>query len=234
MTTLALSRELIQQASSPDEYALALRNLAWNDLDGDLHGELSAAFFLMLDRQAWLDRPSAGFLEAFDIALQVPSPAVFSRLSELVASRRNPADAPLARAATITLDRLILRDPSLLTHARRRIPRWLDEAPRHRASLMSRLDLTREDHQALFVEYLADPRLEAAERGLFSELFPNGNHLHGHRLVSAAEPVPGIGQRRQLDQRILAILRQIEPGAPPPATPTIQAIIRRLEAHTRP
>ncbi|MCU0749383.1 MAG: hypothetical protein MUF13_07550, partial [Akkermansiaceae bacterium] len=33
---LELARTIMNQTSSPDEYAIALRNLAWNDLDGDL------------------------------------------------------------------------------------------------------------------------------------------------------------------------------------------------------
>ena len=232
-TALALARELIRHPSSPDEYALALRNLAWNDLDGDLHDELTDAFNRMLGQAAWLEQPSAGLLEAFDIALQIPSPVIFSRLSELIASRQDPRHAPLVRAASITLDRMILRDPSLLTHARRHIPQWLETAPSHRASLMSRLDLTQTDHQALLVEYLAAPTIGSSERLLFCELFPNGNYLHGHRLVSSAESVPTIAERLQLDTRALIILRQLALQAPETAAPAIQSIITRLQSHVR-
>jgi hypothetical protein len=231
---LEIARTIIRQRQSPDEYALALRNVAWNDQNGDLAGELTQAFDRMLDHSPWLEHPSAGFLESFDVALQVPSPALFKRISGIAENRPLDQDDPLLHAACMTLDRMILRQPELLSTAWHQNPAWLENAPDQRASLMSRLDLEREDHRAMFLDYLASPRLSAAERELFIALFPNGNYLHGHRLVSSQEATPGIAQRQEMDRQTLARLEALAPTAPETARTALEAIRSRLAAYTGP
>ncbi|MES2996319.1 MAG: hypothetical protein V4733_05860 [Verrucomicrobiota bacterium] len=226
---LDLAREIIRETGSPDEYAMALRNLAWNDLDGDLATELSAAFSRLLDRREWVEQPSAGFLEALDIALEVPSPELFGRLSVIASSRPSRENDPLLHAVCMTLDRMVLRDAGLLVRWGRD-PAWLAALPEQRASLMSRLDPTDEPQLDLFLNYLADPRISETERAKFVALFPNGNYLHGHRLVSSDEPTLSISERQAMDAETLRILSEVGNRAGKLAAELLARIRKRLEA----
>jgi hypothetical protein len=204
LSALALARKLMDHPSTPDEYALALRNLAWNDLDGDLHPELESRFRDLL-QMPWLDQPSAGLLESFDIAVEIGGSQMLDELLSVARQAAAKSNAAVSQAAFISLDRLVLRDPGLLVSAFAD-PRSMDFAPQQRASLLSRLDITQPAQRALFSRYLSEFPHATGELEYFSRLFPNANFLHGHRLVTADDPAPGIDQIVAADARVLAEL----------------------------
>ena len=227
---LDVARELMDRKSSPDEYALSLRNMAWNDLDGDLKKELASRLDAMLQVPDWLATPSAGFLEGFDVAVEISDLRSFKQMLGLVRNDPGEAAKSLARASFIALDRMILRNPSLLTDAAAQDPAFLDAAPQQRASLMSRLDLTVPDQRTLFIRYLSQPNHGPEEMDYFAEIFPNGNYLDGHRLVTTGEDTHTIASRQQADRDTL---REIEKMSASPGTTAVLARIReRLKEFT--
>ena len=225
---LESARQIMDRPKSQDEFAIALRNMAWNDLDGDLHAELRARFSQMLNTKAWLASPSPGFLEAFDVSLEIAAPPVFQEMTEIARQGIENTTPALTQAAFIALDRMVLRDPSLLENTIDRNAAWMDFAPRPRASLMSRLDITRPAQRQLFVQYLAGVSHGPDELEYFAEVFPNGNYLSGHRLVSVDEATPNIAQRKEMDRLILSELENLMISAPDLPEPTINRIRERL------
>jgi hypothetical protein len=226
LVSLEVAREILKTTDSADEYAVALRNLAWNDLGGDLQPELSAAFQNLLGRRDWREKPTAGYLESFDIAVQLGDAATFLRLADFVVPDVNDLD--LVRAASMSMDRMILRDPAHLTIAWNSNPQWMGQAPMQRASLLSRLDITREDHSALLLDYLSSNRMAPEEREYFEALYPNGNHLYGHRLVTTHEKSPTIDERAAMDREILQKIDQLSEQAPASAAESLRKIRERL------
>ncbi len=228
VAALEVAREIMDQRTSADEFALALRNMAWNDLDGDLKSELSARFMDLL-KSPWLDQPSAGFLEAFDIAVEVGGGPMFDRLVALAGEATAKSNPAASRAAFMSLERMIVRDHTLLTTAFSADSGWMDFAPLPRASLMSRLDITEPAQREVFSRYLSATSHAAGELEYFAKIFPNENFLYGHRLVTADDATPTIDEVKAADVRVVAELAGVEATVPDAAKSAIQTIRERLK-----
>jgi hypothetical protein len=228
VAALEIARAIMDQRTSPDEYALALRNMAWNDLDGDIRDELAARFSDLL-KTPWLDQPSAGLLESFDIAVEIGGSAMFDRLVSVAREAHQKPDNSAGRAAFMALDQMVVRNPEVLTAALSSDAAWMDFAPTQRASLVSRLNITDPAQRELFTRYLASPRAPG-ELDYFAEIFPNGNFLYGHRLVTTTQPTPTIAEMAARDRLVLAELDRIEPTLTAEAKAVVGKIRARLQA----
>jgi hypothetical protein len=199
------SRELMGSASSQDEYALALRNLAWADFQGNQMDDLRSFFSAMLGREDWKADPTAGFLEAFDIAAFTGSAGLVAEVIEAA----GPADGQeslVSRAAFVALDRIMLSKKSAVLASFDTDPNFLSEAPYHRASILSRLDPRQPDDIRLLESYLLRADHSSGELAYFAELFPNGNRFTSHRLVTSWERDGSIEEMAKLDQAALELM----------------------------
>jgi len=235
---LAAARDIIGRHQSQDEYAMALRNIAWNDLDGDMSAELSAGFSAMLDQPGWLADPSDGFHAAFDVAVEIGNVVMLEKLSPLVGTERAPgktANRGTERVAFMALDRIVQRNPSAFVEVFSRDPDFLAHAPRQRAALMTRLDPRVPEQRALLVRYLERQDHRQRELEYFAGLFPNANYIKGYRLVTSDEDIPDIAERQQTDREMLAVMREVAPSIPSPAArQAVSTIVQRLEYFARP
>ncbi len=102
-----LGRQLLSAPTSPDEWAVSLRNVAWADDTPASRAYLSGKMRKMLAIPAWRENPSAGFLEAFDVIVHARGFDLTPQLTELVRDHDRRATA---HAAYLTLDRLTLID----------------------------------------------------------------------------------------------------------------------------
>lgn len=212
LAALEVARAIMDDAKSPDEYALALRNLAANDLEGDLKTELRSRLERMIEIRDWSANPSAGFLEALDAAVVLTDKPMFDALARLTREAAVTGNSSLARAGLMALDRMLVRDPSLLVKSFAAGPALPDLPPDQRASLMSRLDVTDPAQRELFTRYLSAPNHGPTELEYFAALFPNGNSLHGNWLISAAEATHSIASRREEDRKVLAEIDRLMAG----------------------
>lgn len=207
---LEVAREVMDEFTTQDEYALSLRNMAWNDYQGDLLPESIDRFSQMLDREEWLSNPSAGFLEAFDTAVAVGNTRALLEVTSVVGIDLRPQrTSPLDRASFIAMDRIVTRDPGVLAEVYDADPAFLADRPGHRASMLSRLDVADADQARLLVDYLNRSDHGPGELEYFSDLFPNGNYIYGNRLITADEVTPSIAQRVELDRAILAKIPEL-------------------------
>jgi hypothetical protein len=217
IASLQIAREVMETRTNPDEYAMSLRNLAWNDFEGDTRSELSARFKDMLDMNDWLKQPSTGFLEAFDIGVQLADMNAFREIASVVRLEDvsgNPLKNGTDRSAFMALDRIALRNPDLLGTLMNEDPDFLGYSPNNRASLMSRLDITQESQRETLLKYLTHEATTPSELEYFAEIFPNGNYLQGPRLVTTDEPALNISERRMADQATFNVLQELIPTLP--------------------
>ena len=221
---LNVARELMDKRTSPDEYAISLRNLAWNDLDGDLRDELTTRFFDLL-KTPWLEQPTAGLLESFDVPVEIGGIPMFNELISL--TTRSPQQKAVNQAAFISLDRMVQRDPSLL-NAALADPAWMASAPQQRASLLSRLDITQPDQRATFLRYISSVPHGEGELDYYARIFPNANFLYGNRLVTTDSPAPSISDVAASDAKVVDELGKLGPSLTGEAAATIEKIRQRL------
>ena len=230
---LEVARQAMDQRSSADEYAISLRNLAWNNFEGDLRAEMVSRFSTMLNEPAWRAKPSAAFLEAFDVAVEIGDRAALSTVASVLdTTREDAATKALNHAAFIALDRMVARAPALLIELYADNPPFMRTNPDLRASLMSRLDITDAQQRATFTTYLQDTTLAPSERSYFAELFPNGNYVYTHHLVTAADTTPSISARRSMDAEVETALDTLQSENPTgPLAATVERIRQRLVSY---
>ena len=212
LAALEVARAIMNDSKSPDEYALALRNVASNDLDGDLKNEIRSCLERMIETQDWSANPSAGFLEALDAAVLLVDKQMFDTIARLLGEAAASGNSSLARAGLMALDRMLVRDPSLLVQSFGAGQALPELPPDQRASLMSRLDVTDPAQRELFTRYVSAPNHGPAELEYFAALFPNGNFLHGNWLITAADVTHSIASRREEDRKVLAEIDRLLAG----------------------
>lgn len=226
---LQMAREVMAVRTTPDEYALALRNMAWNDLNGDLRSELSARFADLL-KSPWLDQPSSGFLESFDIAVEIGGRPMFDRMASVAHDAEVKSNTAAGQAAYMSMDRMIVRDPALLATSFTGNAAWMDFAPIQRASLLSRLDIVDPAQRDVFLRYLTSAPHGDGELDYFANIFPNENFLYGNRLVTTDEKTPTIAEVAVADTRVLQELDKMKVSGD--AATTIHSIRDHLKATT--
>jgi hypothetical protein len=200
------ARVIMGTTRSADEYALAMRNLAWSSPGDTLQAELKNAFLGMLGRSEWRMNPTTGFLEAFDLAVATGA------LQEVAPLLQNQpvgvAEPPISRAAFVALDRMMLRNPDMVVATFVRDPSFLAQAPFHRASIMTRLDPRQPSQKDLLAQYLLRPDHASGELDYFAGVFPNGNRFSSHRLTTGWEAGGGIAEQDAIDQAVLQTLEE--------------------------
>lgn len=221
------SLSVMDDTTAADEYAVALRNMAWGTSDGT---EVGVRFSEMLDRDGWLEDPTAGFMEAFDVAVAVGGPQMVAELSLIVLGEADLADgerAVLNQPAFIALDRLMLRDPGAVATAFRDDPDLLSWAPVQRASLLSRADVSDPSQRDMLGNYLGSTPITGEELAYFINIFPNVNGVDGNRLVTEGAEIRNVAR---IDTATLAVLREwvVDPRFSN-VRPAIASIIGRLD-----
>jgi len=224
--------EVMDATAVADEYSVALRNLAWGVEDTS---EVGSRFSDMLDRDAWLSEPTAGFMEAFDVAVAVGGPQMVRELSQVVLGESEipTRETPLLnQPAFIALDRLVMRDPDAVVEAFRSDPELLAWAPTQRASLLSRLDVRNKDQRTLLENYLLSPNHGPDEMGYFENIFPNVNGIDGNRLVTESTEIRNVAE---IDNATRAVLTEWQGDSRfAGVRPILETIAQRLNQNSGP
>lgn len=227
------SRSLLAESARPDEYAISLRNLAWLNHENRLDGEVTAAFSALLDRKDWRAAPTDGYLEAFDVAVAVGGPSMLAQLVSvlrLTTPDGTVSEPAVNRAAFIALDRVMLREPDLVAGVYVADPTFMDFAPNHRASILSRLDpASPAQAQALRTFLLSTPP-DSPSLAYFGRIYPNASYFDANRLVTSWES-PGADRIAERDARALAFVNTLSADpAFEKVAPVLDAIRTRLRS----
>jgi len=192
----AYAREILNAPDSPDEWAIALRNLARGDASADARALLEAKTGELLRNQSWQQGPSAGYLEAFDMAVYLGGTDLLAPLADLVRAQDNPA---VAHAAFLALDRLAINQPAEVLAALEAHPDWMQGREETRADYFARADVGNATQRGIVETFLLDPARTPAELQAFAGVFPNANFMLSQNLLTQNATLNG-ATLRQRDQ----------------------------------
>jgi len=219
------ARLILADKNSPDEWAVALRDLALGDSSADGHLLLQQKMAELLGYQPWQQNPSVGYLEAFDVAVYLGGTSLVPALADMVRQQDNPA---LANAAYLALDRLIIADPAALLAALLAQPSLMQGREQTRADYFARADVRDSQQRSLVESYLLNPQMSGIELQQFANVFPNGNFMVSNNLLT---PKPLMDQPT-LAARDAASLQAVQEWLADPRfaniRPQLQTIASRL------
>lgn len=179
----AISREILRAKGSPDEWAVALRNIAWTDPASTPY--LAAKFREMAGYAPWASAPTAGFLEAFDIAVFSRDPALIPVLADFLQG----AQPSLRRAAGVALDRLAENAALPVMNYLNSHPQILADRPMLRADYFAKADLATIAERAALETYLMRGDVLLPEKTkLIKALAAPGSFISDNLLTSSPDP----------------------------------------------
>ncbi|MBE2283562.1 MAG: hypothetical protein IAE77_08870 [Prosthecobacter sp.] len=179
------SKELLATSRSPDEWAVAMRNLARVGTEDELLKSKSAE---LLRHKEWQKTPSAGYLEAFDVIVHTRN----TELTPDLLAHCDERDAKAVRHASfLTLDRLVMADPAKV------LPDLARSASSHPKSglmlsnMIARADVADPVQRQAVETYLLDPKRTDDELRGFASVFPNANVAVSHNLLTKTPTLQG-------------------------------------------
>jgi hypothetical protein len=184
-----VAREILADKSSADEWALALRNVAWTEPRAQTF--LADKVREMLRYEPWRTAPSAGMLEALDVVVFTKDTSLIPDLADA-----RTANNELSHSADIALDRLADAAPlDVLTYLNTHPP-MLNDRPFLRADYFAKADLSQPAQRAQVEIYLGRPDISVAEKTkLLKELVSPASFV-GDSLVANPAPADDGAARR--------------------------------------
>ncbi len=200
------SWKIFEQSSSPDEWALALRNygrvLDHPGTDDYFTSQVRA----LIANQTWQANPTRGYLEAFDSAVFSAVPVVIEDLLEVCFTSNHKGTR---LAATMALDNIAGDNPLAVARIITQQGSMIENKPTFRASLMSRLDPVLPEHVEVLTDYLLNPAFSTEEKQVFAKAFPNHNDFASHYLLSN-QPPRSLHLMARIDFAALELIRKCQ------------------------
>lgn len=226
----AYAREILNTSDSPDEWAVALRNLARGDGSSEARSLLEAKTTELLRKESWQSDPSVGYLEAFDTAVYLGGTNLLSPLSDLARKKDNQA---VAHAAFLTLDRLAINQPTETLQALAQHPEWMTGREETRANYFARADVGDAAQRTLVEAYLLDASRSPAELQSFAGVFPNANFMISHNLLTQNATLDGATLRQRDQISLEAVTQWLADPRFENIKPALTKIQQRLMEFTR-
>jgi hypothetical protein len=216
------ARIVLTSMDSPDEWAVALRNLARGDASDSARALLAEKAGDLLRNPAWQQDPSVGYLEAFDVPVFLGGTQFMPTLSDLVRQQDNPA---VAHAAFLSLDRLVINDPATALAALQTDPGLLQGRAATRADYFARADVRNAQQRQIIENYLLNPGINPAELEAFAGIFPNANFMISANLLTQATTP----DHASLADRDVESLRVIQAWQADPRFAKVQPALAKIE-----
>jgi hypothetical protein len=178
------AKVILSNPISPDEWAVSLRDYALVRTSSDEIAYVRAKARELIWNPQWQQKPSTGFLEAFDTIVHTRSTALTPDLAHLVKNRENRA---VAHAAYLTLDRLVLKEPQEVLAQLAHNSEIMTGREQSRANYFARADVRDPIQRGLLETYLLDPRRTPEELQTFTGIYPNANLMISANLLTRTE-----------------------------------------------
>jgi hypothetical protein len=178
-----VAAEILSHYTTPDEWAVSLRNYAWANPGADGKEFLQARAQELLSNPEWIKNPTAGFLQAFDSIVYANAAFLTPQLTAFI---RDTSNRAVGHAAYLTLDRLVITEPASVLKFLAAEPQFLETREQTRANLFARADIRDTAQRALLEQYLLDPRRSNEELQTFSAIYPNANFMISYNLLTTA------------------------------------------------
>jgi hypothetical protein len=177
-----LAREILDTKTSPEEWAVSLRNIAWHDPNSRPY--LASKMREMLSHEPWLQHPSPGFLQAFDVIAYTGDPTFVPQLAQL----RREGSGEVQRAAAVAMDRLSEVAPLKVMDYLNSNPSEYADRPMLRADFYAKADLTVPAQRAAVETYLARPDVTLEEKTKFLAAFATPASFVSDNLLTSNPP----------------------------------------------
>jgi hypothetical protein len=178
------SKTILASKDSPDEWAVALRNLADGDTSADGQALLQQKTGELLQYAPWQQNPSTGYLEAFDTAVYLGGTSLMPTLTGLVKEQDNPA---VAHASYLALDRLVINNPAATLNALLADPGSMQGREATRANYFARANVADPQQLQVLQNYLLNPQITPAEIDTFAGIFPNADYMISPNLLTQSQ-----------------------------------------------
>jgi hypothetical protein len=198
------AKVILASMDSPDEWAVALRDLALGDSSDAGRQLLEQKMSDMLGYAAWQQNPSVGYLEAFDVAVYLGGTDLLPALSGLVRTQDNPA---VAHASYLALDRLVINDPTTTLGALEQDPTMMEGRESTRADYFARANVADAQQRQIVEAYLLNPEISGNELNTFASVFPNANFMVSPNLLTQTA-LPDRAALDDLDSASLSVVQQ--------------------------
>ena len=215
-----LARATLEKKDSADEWAIALRNVAWHEPAATAY--LAAKAREMLAFAPWRAAPTSGMLEAFDVIVFTKD-ASFT--ADLAGAQSDPNEQ-LRHAADVALDRLAAASPLDVMSYLNAHPTTLAERPMLRADYFAKADLAQPGQKTALEFYLGRPDIADAEKTKLLKALATPATFVSENLLTAPPPEPDDAAR---EHAILAATHEWLTGKRFPALETqLLQLQRRL------
>ena len=184
-----VARALLETKTSADEWAVALRNVAWAAPSD--RAFLAAKSREMLHYQPWRQQPSGGFIEALDVIVFSRDVTFVTDLAELVRGE----DKTLQRSAGMALDRLAEMAPLDVMNFLNTNRAELADKPFLRADYFSKADLSQPSQRAAVEAYLSRPDVASREKGKLLAVLASPGSFAADTLLTDPPPAEDPPQR---------------------------------------
>jgi hypothetical protein len=222
-----ISRGILTEPTTPDEWAIALRNIASVDTAAEDIGYLKLKTRQLIDVPAWRRKPTIGYLNAFDLLVHTADFDATPRLSRMI---REPDHPAVTHAGFLTLDRLVLKDSTEMLDHLARDEELNRTRPEMVAQMFARADLRSEDQVRMLRGWLLDPERPPVQIEAFAGIFPNSNLMISNNLLTKQ----AIPLKAELDQREREALKVVERWQDEPEfqhlRPHLDSIVARLQS----
>ena len=221
------AKNIFQQSGVPDEWAIALRDRgkdigpAMARTDSGYRSRVEE----LLKRREWLEKPTAGYLHAFDAAVFAGGA---SMVEQLTADHDAGFNGAVDYAARLAIDRLALKDFEVTARVIRSDPAHLSRDPLQRASIMARADPQNPADAELIAAYVKDASVSIEEKTHFLDSFPNGNLELSNNLLTSNPFIPLANLARRDDAATRLLAKWQEDPALASIRPAIENRLRRL------
>jgi hypothetical protein len=219
-----VAKETLSSMTSADEWALAMRNLAWSDPDGS-KPFLAEKVREMLNYAPWQQNPTGGYLEAFDVAAYSGDGSLAGDLASLTQT-----PSPLKQAALVALERLSALAPAQMADYLNANPGVLSSTPMLRADYMGNLDLSDPMQDAEAETYLNRADVTEGEKVKFlARLATPAGFVSDNLLTPANTTTMTIFQHQAMVNQ--AASGWLAAGSFPALTAPLQALVQQTTPH---
>lgn len=216
-----VSLYILEASGSPDEWAVAFRNIGKLDREAD-RAILALKSRELIRNEEWLKEPTAGFLEAFDVMVHLEQTEAVPDLGRLLDRRSSPA---VAFASMLVMHRLVERQPEDTLRHLVADEGLMKDYPEARSELFARVDVRRPVASGLVKTYLADPDRRPQELEHFAETFPHGGQFVSNSLLTGTRTKSGA----EIAEADRAALAQVRAWMRDPQMQSVRPYLKRTE-----
>jgi hypothetical protein len=207
----------------PDEWAVAMRNMAWNDPGGS-KTYLAGKVRELLQNSQFQQNPTGGYLEAFDVAAYAGDASLIADLAPLAQT-----PSKVQQAALVALERLSAMAPASVASYLNANPNVLADRPMLRADYMGNMDLNDPAQDTQAQAYLQRADVSQAEKEKFLARLATPAGFVSDNLLTPPSIAP-----MTLDEHAAMVNRAATNWLASGAFPALTAPLQTLVTQTKP